>query len=170
MVANHEGGRHQDGVSRDFRRRLAPPARQQSPKVDVPPRQSRGRAPRRRVAGPLPVPHVSTYRCRKSGRPWLLIRAARKAAPVETAMKGGTIHAAMAAPARTPSANTATAIISLVAWLSTCSSSPPIIARHDSAGMRWRTAIRRPGPPWWRWRRFDAPRALRYWAGGAVRK
>jgi hypothetical protein len=48
--------------------------------------------------------------------------------PVETPMK-----AAQAAPARTPSANTATAIISLVVWPSTRSSSPAIIVRHDSA-------------------------------------
>jgi hypothetical protein len=52
--------------------------------------------------------------------------------------EGGMTHAAMAAPASAPSANTTTAVISLAVWLSTGSSSSALggrltMARHDSA-------------------------------------
>jgi hypothetical protein len=58
--------------------------------------------------------------------------------------EGGMTHAAMAAPIGTPSASTATAMISLVAWLSTGSSSSAMVgstmARHavrlDSSALK----------------------------------
>src|SRR5215813_7301255 len=73
--------------------------------------------------------------------------------------EGGTIHAATAAPAKTPSVNTVPAIISLVEWLSTRFSSPAItgpfrgactVGSHSKfCPIRWRPTrmlLERPQP------------------------
>src|SRR5580700_1645074 len=58
--------------------------------------------------------------------------------------EGGIIHAAMAAPASTPSADTSVPIISLAVWLrtgwvsSSAAGGGSTMVRHDSAATAWR--------------------------------